>query len=133
MDVFEPITPPQVPLCPSCGSETTRVWTSRTSRVNGDACDVLQENGFPTPRHFTSKRELTRALAEKGLEVRVRHVTIPGTDKSPHTTDWAKGSIDPQTLANAQALVSRAGTYTGQDPVDPDVPITWTIRTLPRE
>ena len=106
IDVFEPIDPGPC-VCPTCGAATERRWISKTSHVIGDACDLWQENGFPQPRHFTSKQELTRALAERGLEVRVRHVPPPGSDRSPATTDWAKGSIDATTLANAAALVHR--------------------------
>jgi hypothetical protein len=37
----------------------------------------------------------------------VRHVSVPGTDRSPHTVDWSAGSIDAVTLENARILVSR--------------------------
>lgn len=73
----------------------------------GDECDIMQENGFRHPTRFTSKRELARALAERGLEMQVKHVTVPGTDKSPYTTDWSKGSMDAQTLENARILAER--------------------------
>ena len=92
----------------------------------GDACDLVQENGFAHPRHFTSKRALTKALAERDLEIHVRHVPIPGTDKSPYTSDWSRGTVD---LAAATALLDPARRVrTGSDRVRETVPITWTIR-----
>lgn len=96
--------------------------------IIGDECDVVQENGFHHPTRFTSKSALAKALDEKGLEMRVRHVPIPGSDKSPHTTDWSKGSIDPQTLANVTELVSRNGRSSGKDTTLAPAPIgTWTM------
>lgn len=97
---------------PICHGDPTR-HAPGLSRVNGDECDVIQENGFRHPTRFTSKTALARALAEKGLEMRVRHVPIPGTDKSPHTTDWSKGSIDPYTLESARILSERNGAAKG--------------------
>lgn len=103
-----------------------------TNTVNGDEIPggEWQENGFHTPQKFYSKKDRDRALAARGYEIRVRHVPIPGTDKSPYTSDWSKGSIDPQTLANAKALVERVGKSKGQDAPEPDVPVRWTIREL---
>lgn len=100
--------------------------------VIGDECDVVQENGFAHPTRFTSKSELAKALDAKGLEMRVRHIAVPGTDKSPHTTDWSKGSMDAQTLENARQLTMRTGT--AGKTAAPDAPImgTWTIRELSR-
>lgn len=97
--------------------------------VVGDECDIVQENGFHEPTRFTSKRELTRALAEKGLEMRVRHVTIPGTDRSPYTTDWSRGCVD---LEAARVLVTRPSERASGSPKDSDVtvPVVWTIRDV---
>lgn len=53
------------------------------------------------------------------LQEMVRHTPVPGTSKSPHTVDWAAGSIDPQTLENARVLVSRPGAR-GEEARDPD-------------
>lgn len=98
-----------------------RGWNS----VLSDECDIVQENGFHTPTRFTSKRELAQALSAKGLEQRVRHVTIPGTDKSPYTTDWGRGSVD---LAAAVAAVSEPrGKIHLPETSASDIPIRWTV------
>lgn len=123
-DVLTPVN--VVAPCPSCGAATERIWRSRSTSVVKDECDIVQENGFHTPTRFTSKRELALALAAKGLEQRVRHVTIPGTDHSPYTTDWSRGSVD---LKAAIAAVSEPrGKIHLPDVSEPDVPITWTVR-----
>ncbi len=96
----------------------------------GDECDIWQENGFRHPRHFTSKKERTRALAANGLEEQIRHVTVPGTDKSPYTTDWSKGSIDAYTLESARVLMSRNGSSQGNDPEPEPIPIQWQVREV---
>ena len=53
----------------------------------GDECDVWVEHGIcwddGSPRHYTSKSEMKRVAAEKGLVNMVRHV-----DGSPHTKRW---------------------------------------------
>ena len=70
----------------------------------------------------------------RGIQSFVRHMPLKGTDKSPHTTDWSKGSIDPQTLANAKELVSRQSVVKANDPEDvPLKTFKMTIRELPPE
>ena len=96
----------------------------------GDECDIWQENGFRHPRHFSHKSELTRALAAVGKEITVRHRPLPGTDKSPFTTDWSKGSIDAQTLDNARVLMSRNGTAEGNDPEPEPLNVKWQVRDV---
>ena len=73
---------------------------------------VLIENGLchadGRPRRFYSRSEIERAAKEQGLVNMVRHVPASkDSDKSPHTIDWSKGSIDPQTLENVRVLLSR--------------------------
>lgn len=55
----------------------------------------------------TGRSRVDQLGREYQLTEFVRHTPVPGTDRSPHTSDWSKGSIDPQTLANARALVER--------------------------
>lgn len=108
-----------------CGVTLERLWRTRT--VIGDECDITQENGFAHPTHFTSKSVLKKALDGKGLEMHVRHMPIPGTDKSPHTSDWSRGCVD---LAGATALVTHRMGSTGKHETPSDAPImgTWTVR-----
>lgn len=68
------------------------------------------ENLGDQPVRCDSPADLKRELKARNLEECVRHMPLPGSDKSPHTTDWSRGCIDPQTLANAKALVERMGT-----------------------
>lgn len=128
--------------CPTCGAEQTDVWALpsgttrcvcgataerlwRTRAVLSDECSILQENGFRHPTRFTSKAALSKALDAKGLEIRVRHMPIPGTDKSPHTTDWSRGGVD---LVAATAAVSEPRGKAVPAADEADVPVTWTIQ-----
>lgn len=70
---------------------------------------VWLENYGPTPVQVFSHSERRAIMKARGLQEMVRHVGVPGTDKSPHTTDFSRGSIDPYTLAAAAALVARVG------------------------
>jgi len=100
------------------------------SSVRGDEIDVvIENNGTSEPIRFRSREVLRRHLAAYKREPFVRHVPVPGSDKSPHTTDWSKGSIDAQTLENARVLLSRGSLSAEQEP-EP-VPMTWTVRELP--
>ena len=53
------------------------------------------ENAWREPRYFDSQRQYERALDESGLMLK------------PPKTKGAQGLLDPQTLANAEALVAR--------------------------
>ena len=77
-----------------------------------------------------SRAERKAAIAAAGLQEFVRHVPERGSDKSPHTTDWSKGSMDPQTLKNAEALVSRQKAVKSNPDPSPTVHATFTIREL---
>lgn len=131
-------------ICPTCGAVLeVGAWPfcrgTADSHAPGRPAVVAdevpggfwQENGFREPRKFYSKSERDRALAEKGLEIRVRHVPVPGSDRSPHTVDWSKGSMDAQTLENARVLLSRGRRVSDPRPEDdpdygPPIPITVT-------
>lgn len=120
----------EVAACASCGQPTERVWRSKASNVNGDECDFVQENGTRHPIRFRSKREFGRWLREHNYENRVEHKTVPGTDKSPYTTDWSKGCMDPYTLAAGAALVMRNGAYAGNDPAPEPLNVSWQVRDV---
>jgi hypothetical protein len=80
--------------CPTCGTEMIRLWVGAQSSaaIIGDECDVTVRHGLchedGTPRRFTSKEEMKRVAAAKGLVNHVEHITSRGSDKSPHTTRW---------------------------------------------
>jgi hypothetical protein len=46
------------------------------------------ENMGPEPLTFYSKSEWRREMKRRGLRPNVRHMTLPGTDKSEFTTRW---------------------------------------------
>lgn len=99
------------------------------SVVIGDEIDqVIENNGTPEPIRFRSREALKKHLETHNLSPAVRHVPVPGSDKSPHTTDWSRG-IDPVTLENARVLLSRASSRALADS-GPSLPIEVTVRTL---
>lgn len=94
-----------IPRCPACHSLlVTKEWT-KTATVVGDECDFVQENGLPHPVRIRSMSEYRRLMKENGNEQCVRHVGVPGTDKSPHTTNW--GAVTQQTLDGAREMLER--------------------------
>lgn len=87
---------------PFCPHGRSRVVTISDSIPGG----VILENLGPEPVRVESESHRRRLMKERGLVDCVRHVPIPGTDKSPHTTSWA--GADRTTLDNAAALVDPA-------------------------
>lgn len=63
------------------------------------------ENYGPHPVKVTSHTERIRLMKARGLEPMIRHVGIPGTDKSPHTSNWA--AVSRTQLENATAMLER--------------------------
>lgn len=106
-DVF--VAAHEHPACPICGSATERLWSGRSAAVAGDEFPGGQtfENLGHDPVTVYSRSELKRELRARGLEEMVRHVPVPGTDKSPHTTSWDVPS--EYTLRQAKAILERVG------------------------
>lgn len=105
---FESLVPvgTQRICCVECPAPADKVWlSSLPTRVRGDECDFVQENGLPHPVRIRSWSQYRRLMKQHGCEPAVRHVGVPGTDKSPHTTSWA--AISPQTLADAKSMLER--------------------------
>jgi hypothetical protein len=62
------------------------------------------ENVGPEPVTFYSRSEKRRYLKARGLVEMVRHVPVPGTDRSPHTTSWTGVNLEAgRVLAERQA------------------------------
>lgn len=62
------------------------------------------ENVGPEPVTFYSRSEKRRYLKEHGLVEFVRHVPVPGSDSSPHTTSWTGVDLEAgRVLAERQA------------------------------
>ena len=94
-----------LPAC-ACGAATERAWLMGSfPTIIGDEMNYVDHNMASQPIKFTSKAERRRMMKQLGIQEKVRHVGVPGSDKSPHTTKW--GGMDPQTMANAQALLER--------------------------
>lgn len=96
------------PPCPQCGQATERIWTASASIAQDEfPGGKTFENLGNEPVTVYSRSELKRELKARGLEEFVRHVPVPGTDKSPHTTSWDVPS--EYTLQQAKALLERVG------------------------
>ncbi len=62
------------------------------------------ENVGPEPVTFYSRSEKRRYLKEHGLVEFVRHVPVPGSDKSPFTVSWTGVNLEAgRVLAERQA------------------------------
>lgn len=90
-DLLEPMATTN-PVC-RCGGEMERVlMPTNRDNVLGDECDITVKHGLcnpdGTPRRYTSKVEMRREAAKRGLVSHVEHVGGKGTDKSKHTTRW---------------------------------------------
>lgn len=100
-------------LCehPGCAFAATlpAIMKGLSASVHGDEVDYIDHNLGPEPIRIRSMSQRRAIMAATGRQEFIRHTPVPGTDKSPHTTDWSKGSIDPQTLENARVLVERQG------------------------
>lgn len=117
------------PPCPSCGGPTERLWLGSAS-VNGDEWPGggprTFENMGPTPVTCATKSDYRRELKARGIEPMVRHVPVPGTDKSPHTRSWDVPCA--YTLEAAKALVSRAGMKPAT-PAEPEMTVRGPVVT----
>lgn len=119
--------------CDHCGQElTVGEWPfcphgRAALAVQGDEIDVvIENNGTPAPIRFRSREALRKHMDAHNLTPMVRHKPLPGSDRSPHTSDWSRG-IDRQTLENVKVLLSR-GSFSEELP--PQLPIEVTVRTL---
>lgn len=83
------------PLCPCCGGPTERRW--KTLGVIGDEIPGGQwiENLGHEPVKVYSKSQLRDEAKARGLVQAVRHMPVPGSDKSPVTTRWIGSPTDP--------------------------------------
>jgi len=112
-----------------CGTRAVKIWKSSTP-VHQDSIEGGQwiENLGPEPVKVYSKTELQREMKARGLEQFVRHTPVPGTDKAPHTSNWA--SVSKETLEGAKGLLER---HAGRNSNDDSVKgvIKWEKRELP--
>ena len=76
------------PACPECGGAVEILWESSFPNIIGDEIDYVDHNIAKEPIHFRSKAERRRVMKQLGIQEKVRHVGVPGTDRSPQTTRW---------------------------------------------
>jgi hypothetical protein len=106
-------------ICPVCQGEITMgdfPFCKGDPADHGRASFATKREDYPggivlhnlgkEPVRVYSESQRKRIMAERGLVEAVRHVPVPGTDSSPHTTDWARGTVD---LDAAAVLVTRTG------------------------
>jgi putative FmdB family regulatory protein len=102
------------PPCPRCGGETERIWLQKAPGACGDDAYIgglTLENVGPEPVTFYSRSEKRRYLKEHGLVEMVRHVPVPGTDTSPHTSSWTGVDLEAgRILAERQAQTKASTT-----------------------
>ena|ERR1700741_4195458 len=135
-DVYRRIADRDQPRdCPLCDSGMERFFLPKRRAVTADAIPggVWIENLGPRPVKVYSHSERLRIAKERGLEPFVRHQPLQGSDKSPHTTDWSRGSIDPYTMESAAALVrdrSKGPNYSEIDTPDIHVMTFEEVRAM---
>ena len=87
---FERIVPVELRnsvTCKHCGHIAGREWRHAPSmRPDSIPGGLTLENLGPTPKTFYSRTEIKDEMRARGVEQHVRHVGLPGSDKSPHTT-----------------------------------------------
>jgi hypothetical protein len=86
-------------------ADVVKLWKSRASTVRGDDIPggLVVENLGHDPVTVYSHSERRRIAKERGLQEFVRHQPLPGTDKSPHTTNWA--TVGPESLQKAKDML----------------------------
>lgn len=116
LDRMEPMNGVADPSC-GCGGVMRRGFTQRATTIIPDEIvggvdikhGLCYDDG--TPRRFYSKSEIRAAAAAKGLQSYVRHVPLPGTDKSPHTVRWtgARTITEEERLAHIRESYRQEG------------------------
>ena len=115
LDCLEPLSAPNMSC--GCGGTLKRGWTQRGAAVIGDdipgGMDVKHGicNDDGSPRRFYSKSEMRQAAEARGLVNMVRHVPLPGSDKSPHTVRWDAPRVlsEEERVAHMKALYAAEG------------------------
>jgi hypothetical protein len=107
--------------CPDCGAELIVGSWPFCRDGHAPASIGAQSDGIPggetienlshEPITFYSRSEKRRYLKEHGLVEMVRHVPVPGTDVSPHTTSWTGVNLEAgRILAERQATTKASKT-----------------------
>lgn len=124
--------------CPDCGVEFGIGQWYRCPHehiAGGRGADVTWpggktfENLGHEPVTFYSPAEKAAYLKAHRLEEFVRHMPVPGSDKSPHTVSWA--AVSQETLDGARAMLERVGKATKTEPQTYIQSMTVTVTDVP--
>ena len=74
--------------CPDCGAGILRIYRGMNLIADEIPGGMWVENLGPERIKVHSKSELKWEAQKRGLVQNVRHVGVPGSDKSPHTSRW---------------------------------------------
>lgn len=93
------------PPCPQCGGATYRPWRGKMANIIPDefVTPLVDDVMTKDVQTFYSRSEHRRAMKEHGVVNLDRHMPVPGTDKSEHTTRWDVGwppGYDPRPMAH---------------------------------
>lgn len=91
---------------------------------------IICENYGPTPLRFDSHSERRKYMESHGLREKETFCPMPGTDIDPQGIPNPEGFKDPQTLANAAALICRNGQKADFDAVESGVMRNITTETV---
>ena len=124
------------PLCPDCSLPLSRFFSVSSNHRAAEDCipgGLWLENYGAHPTKVYSHTERKRLLKylpdgtmrrdrvtgqEYRLVEQVRHIGVPGSDRSPQTSNWS--TMDAATLENARVLVSRVTGAPSTEARDPD-------------
>jgi len=74
--------------CPDCGAAITRMHRGMNMIGDDIPGGLVVENLGDRPIRVYSKSALKWEAQKRGLSQHVRHVGVPGSDRSPHTSRW---------------------------------------------
>ena len=80
------------PVCPECGGQTERYWTTSPTVVPDTFHEpVVDDMMAKQTQTFYSRSERKAAMRLHGKQEMIRHTHGPESDKSRHTTSWLSG------------------------------------------
>jgi hypothetical protein len=98
----------KLPACESCGGATEKLLTVPHMRPDSIPGGLVIENLTSEPVRVESWSERKRLMAKTGSMERIQHRTLPGTDKSKHTSRWTGVPVpEEQRLADWYAHEAR--------------------------
>lgn len=98
------------PFCRGAGSHTRgSIAVENVTWPGGKTFENLANE----PVTFYHRSDYDKYLRTHNIEECVRHMPVPGSDKSPHTTSWA--CISQETLDGAKAMLERTNTAGAPD------------------